>query len=74
MKPVVVTLKFNRTQYKGTLVSTDNYFNVQLSNAEEIVAGEHKGKVGDIFIRCNNVLWIGEDLDKKASEEKGETD
>ncbi|CCD26930.1 mRNA splicing protein SMX3 NDAI_0J00380 [Naumovozyma dairenensis CBS 421] len=64
-KPIVVTLKFNKTQYKGTLVSTDNYFNIQLSDAEEVVNGESKGKIGDIFIRCNNVLYIGEDLEKK---------
>lgn len=60
-KPVVVTLKFNKTQYKGVLVSTDNYFNLQLKDAEEYVAGVPKGKLGDLFIRCNNVLYVGED-------------
>ncbi|EDO18362.1 hypothetical protein Kpol_1013p34 [Vanderwaltozyma polyspora DSM 70294] len=65
-KPVVVTLKFNKTQYKGQLVSTDNYFNLQLTDAEEVIDNVSKGKVGDIFIRCNNVLWVGEDLDKKT--------
>ena len=64
-KPILVTLKFNKTQYKGNLVSTDNYFNVQLTDAEEIVDNVSQGKIGDIFIRCNNVLWIGEDLEKK---------
>lgn len=63
----MVTLKFNRTQYKGKLVSTDNYFNVQLTDTEEFVEGKSKGKIGDIFVRCNNVLWIGEDLDKVAT-------
>ncbi|CUS22788.1 LAQU0S07e00100g1_1 [Lachancea quebecensis] len=67
-KPIVVTLKFNKTQYKGLLVSTDNYFNLQLSEAEEFIEGQSKGKIGDIFIRCNNVLWMGEDLEKKADE------
>ncbi|KAH3902444.1 mRNA splicing protein SMX3 SCDLUD_000021 [Saccharomycodes ludwigii] len=61
-KPFLVTLKFNKTQYRGILVSTDNYFNVRLKNAEEIIDGESKGLVGDIFIRCNNVLWMGEEV------------
>lgn len=64
----MVTLKFNKTQYKGLLVSTDNYFNLQLTEAEEFIEGQSKGKIGDIFIRCNNVLWIGEDLQKKEEE------
>lgn len=68
-KPIVVTLKFNKTQYKGELVSTDNYFNLQLRNAEEFISGSSKGKVGDIFIRCNNVLWIGKDLSKTEDAE-----
>ncbi|AMD20398.1 HDL346Wp [Eremothecium sinecaudum] len=61
-KQVVVTLKFNNTKYKGKLVSTDNYFNIQLTEAEEFVNESSRGVIGDIFIRCNNVLWIGEDL------------
>lgn len=69
-KPIVVTLKFNKTQYKGILISTDNYFNVQLSEAEEFIDGKNKGKVGDIFIRCNNVLWIGEDLSAKEQHQE----
>ncbi|GMM58930.1 mRNA splicing protein [Maudiozyma humilis] len=62
---VVVTLKFNETQYKGTLVSSDNYFNVQLRDTEEVVKGKSGGRIGDVFIRCNNVLWIGQDLEAK---------
>ncbi len=64
-KPIVVTLKFNKTQYRGVLVSTDNYFNLQLRDAQEYVAGELKGTLGELFIRCNNVLYIGEDLSKE---------
>ncbi|SCU97525.1 LAME_0F19966g1_1 [Lachancea meyersii CBS 8951] len=65
-KKIVVTLKFNKTQYKGVLVSTDNYFNLQLSDAEEFIDSQSKGKIGDIFLRCNNVLWIGKDLSEKS--------
>ncbi|CAI4885680.1 AFH_G0023230.mRNA.1.CDS.1 [Saccharomyces cerevisiae] len=55
---VGVKLKFNSTEYRGTLVSTDNYFNLQLNEAEEFVAGVSHGTLGEIFIRCNNVLYI----------------
>ncbi|KAK5781585.1 hypothetical protein RI543_000767 [Arxiozyma heterogenica] len=58
---IIVTLKFNNTQYRGTLISSDNYFNIQLKDAEEWIQGESKGVVGEIFIRCNNVLWISKD-------------
>ncbi|SCU80682.1 LAFA_0C00584g1_1 [Lachancea sp. 'fantastica'] len=68
-KKIVVTLKFNNTQYRGILVSTDNYFNLQLSDAEEFISSQSKGKVGDIFLRCNNVLWIGEDRSNTAASE-----
>ncbi|CAL9734499.1 small nuclear ribonucleoprotein F [Monosporozyma servazzii] len=62
---VVITLKFNDTQYRGTLVSTDNYFNIQLKDAEEWVKNESRGEVGEIFIRCNNVLWISQEPSKQ---------
>lgn len=67
-KKVVVTLKFNKTQYRGMLVSVDTYFNLQLADAEEIIANSSGGKVGDIFIRCNNVLHVGEFLTKQNDE------
>lgn len=55
---VVVRLKWGEEEYKGTLVSTDSYMNIQLSNAEEFLDGQSKGTLGDVLIRCNNVLWI----------------
>ncbi|CAI1786389.1 hypothetical protein SEUBUCD646_0P04420 [Saccharomyces eubayanus] len=55
---VGVKLKFNNTEYRGTLVSTDNYFNLQLEDTEEFVAGVSHGVLGEIFIRCNNVLYV----------------
>ncbi|CCK71058.1 mRNA splicing protein SMX3 KNAG_0F03940 [Huiozyma naganishii CBS 8797] len=63
---VVVKLKFNDTTYRGTLLSTDNYFNLQLADAEEIIGSTNRGTVGEIFIRCNNVLWIGTDQDQPS--------
>lgn len=33
---------------------------MQLTNAEEVVAGESRGELGEILIRCNNILYIRE--------------
>lgn len=57
-KQVLVRLKWGPTEYKGTLLSTDSYMNLQLDQAEEIINGESKGVLGEVLIRCNNVLWI----------------
>uniref|UniRef100_A0A1I8EMU8 Sm protein F n=1 Tax=Wuchereria bancrofti TaxID=6293 RepID=A0A1I8EMU8_WUCBA len=57
-KPVVCKLKWGM-EYKGYLVSVDGYMNLQLANAEEYIDGRHTGDVGEVLIRCNNVLWVG---------------
>ncbi|GMM49714.1 mRNA splicing protein [Starmerella bacillaris] len=57
-KKVVVKLKWGNTEYRGNLVSTDSYMNVQLQNAEEVIDGKVKGTIDEVFIRCNNVMWI----------------
>lgn len=44
------------------LVSTDSYMNVQLTNTQEFINSELAGPLGDIVIRCNNVLYIRENL------------
>ncbi|GAA6035179.1 hypothetical protein NBRC10512_006238 [Rhodotorula toruloides] len=95
-KPVMVRLKWGM-EYKGYLVSTDSYMNlqvrpspsnavpnargatltvlsstpsltshdspplarlVQLANTEEYQDGQSVGSLGEVFIRCNNVLHI----------------
>ncbi|KAK3315224.1 hypothetical protein B0H66DRAFT_337234 [Apodospora peruviana] len=67
---VLVKLKWGETEYKGRLVSIDSYMNVQLSNTEEFVDHKSAGMLGQVLIRCNNVLWI-----KKADSqgENGDT-
>ncbi|KAH9951814.1 hypothetical protein B0H21DRAFT_192703 [Amylocystis lapponica] len=50
-KPVYVKLKWG-LEYKGFLVSTDGYMNLQ--------DGKSNGALGEVFIRCNNVLYIRE--------------
>ncbi|XP_077234342.1 small nuclear ribonucleoprotein family protein [Tasmannia lanceolata] len=45
-------------EYKGYLVSVDSYMNLQLANTEEYIEGQHQGNLGEILIRCNNVLYL----------------
>lgn len=56
-KAVLVKLKWGMS-YKGFLVSTDPYMNLRVTNAEEHIGGVKTGDLGDIFIRCNNVLYV----------------
>ncbi|EEQ90996.2 small nuclear ribonucleoprotein F [Blastomyces dermatitidis ER-3] len=55
---IIVHLKWGQTEYKGQLVSVDSYMNIQLSNTEEFIDGKSTGSLGQVLIRCNNVLWI----------------
>jgi len=32
--------------------------NIQLSGTEEFIDGKSTGSLGQVLIRCNNVLWI----------------
>ena len=56
-KKVAVKLKWGM-EYRGFLVSTDAYMNLQLASTEEYVDGQLKNKYGDCFIRGNNVLYL----------------
>jgi small nuclear ribonucleoprotein F len=58
-KEIVVRLKWGETEYKGRLISVDLYMNIQLSDTEEFIDGTSSGTLGQVLIRCNNVLWIG---------------
>jgi len=58
-QPVVVRLKWgNAMEYKGFLVSVDSYMNLQLAATEEWIGGRCAGNLGEVLIRCNNVLYI----------------
>lgn len=60
-------LKWNKTEYKGTLLSIDNYMNLQLDEAYEVIReadGKREEQIGEIFIRCNNVLFVREDTEQ----------
>ena len=47
-------------EYQGVLLAIDSYMNLQLKNTEEFVDGESAGELGEVLIRCNNVLYIRE--------------
>lgn len=56
-KPIIVKLKWGM-EYKGYLVSVDAYMNLQLASTEEFIDGACTGHLGEVLIRCNNVLYI----------------
>ncbi|PIO33941.1 hypothetical protein AB205_0057350, partial [Aquarana catesbeiana] len=55
-KPVMVSLKWGM-EYKGYLVSVDGYISPVTNTG--YIDGETSGHLGEILIRCNNVLYIG---------------
>lgn len=66
-KPVVIKLKWGH-EYRGFLVSVDGYMNMQLANTDEFIDGSNTGHLGEVLIRCNNVLYIrgAEDQDEEG--------
>ncbi|KAJ9090073.1 hypothetical protein DSO57_1006466 [Entomophthora muscae] len=66
----MVKLKWGM-EYKGFLSSVDSYMNLQLSNSEEFLDGASQGELGEILIRCNNVLYI-RGIDDEKFEAKDE--
>ncbi|XP_047395198.1 small nuclear ribonucleoprotein F-like [Sciurus carolinensis] len=54
---VMVKLKWGM-EYKGHLGSVDGYINMQLAITEEYIDGALSGHLGEVLIRCNNVLYI----------------
>jgi small nuclear ribonucleoprotein (snRNP)-like protein len=50
-KDIMVRLKWGETEYKGRLVSVDQYMNIQLNNTEEFINGTSSGQLGQVLIR-----------------------
>ncbi|KAL9649687.1 hypothetical protein ABK040_003364 [Willaertia magna] len=65
---VVVKLKWGM-EYKGTLKAVDHYMNFQLANTEEWVEGSFRGNLGEVLIRCNNVLYLRNINDEEINQE-----
>jgi len=68
-KQVIVKLKWGH-EYKGYLVSVDGYMNLQLASTEEVIDGCVTGTLGEVLIRCNNILFI---RGSEEDDEEGET-
>lgn len=45
-------LKWGETEYRGRLVSSDSYMNIQLTNAQEFIDQKFTSDLGQILIRC----------------------
>jgi small nuclear ribonucleoprotein F len=48
---VYVRLKWG-LEYKGYLLSSDAYMNLQLEQCEEFIDGKSMGNLGEVLIRC----------------------
>ncbi|KAK5582872.1 hypothetical protein RB653_004461 [Dictyostelium firmibasis] len=57
-KKIAVRLKWGGMEYRGILASVDSYMNLQLAATEEWIDGANKGPLGEVLIRCNNVLFV----------------
>ncbi|KAF7800011.1 hypothetical protein EIP86_011254 [Pleurotus ostreatoroseus] len=75
-KPVFVRLKWG-LEYKGFLVSTDGYMNLQLANTEEFQDGKSNGALGEVFIRAHSFVQLAHNgappRDTKATRARNET-
>lgn len=56
-KRVILELK-NGKQVVGKLVAFDIHINVVLDEAEELVDGEVKRKMGTVFVRGDTIIFI----------------
>jgi len=56
-KLVLVKLKWGM-EYRGFLVSVDSYMNLQLASTEEWIDSKFAENLGEVLIRCNNVLYV----------------
>ncbi|KAI9217818.1 hypothetical protein BC828DRAFT_351098 [Blastocladiella britannica] len=71
---VVARLKWGM-EYKGTLVSFDEYMNFKLDKTEEFINGASAGELGEVLIRCNNVLFIrGAEKPAAPTEDDGDVE
>lgn len=56
-KNVRIKLKWGQ-EYQGELASSDAYMNLQLLRTEEYLDGQFCGMLGEVLVRCNNILYI----------------
>ena len=68
-KAVMCKLKWGH-EYKGYLMSVDGYMNLQMAQTEEFIDGNCTGNLGDVLVRCNNILYV---RGVEEENEEGET-
>lgn len=57
-KVIQVEMKGEPCVLEGMLTSVDDYLNLHLSGANEILEGEKKRSLGSVILRGNNVVLI----------------
>lgn len=72
-KSVIVKLKWGM-EYHGYLISIDSYMNLQLASTEEWINGKLAGQLGEVVIRCNNVLYIRENKNNTTQQQQDAND
>jgi len=53
-----VEMKGEQCVLEGVLTSVDDYLNLHLANANEILGGEKRRLLGSVILRGNNVVLI----------------
>ena len=54
---VLIRLK-GSTSIRGRIVSFDAHMNIVLDNAEELIDGELKAKIGTMLLRGGNIIFV----------------
>jgi len=57
-REIHVEMKGEQCVLEGVLTSVDDYLNLHLSGANEILEGEKKRSLGSVILRGNNVVLI----------------
>lgn len=57
-RAIHVEMKGERFVLEGMLTSVDDYLNLHLSDASEILEGEKMRSLGSVILRGNNVVLI----------------
>ncbi len=57
-REIHVEMKGEQCVLEGVLTSVDDYLNLHLNGANEILQGEKKRSLGSVILRGNNVVLI----------------
>ena len=58
-KQICIRLKWGN-EFIGTAISMDSYMNIHLDKCTEQLEGQESSYLGEVLIRCNNILYIRE--------------